>query len=232
MQDLLGERILPWFGAAALGVTCAGIEWWRSWVPSPPAPVPVTVLALAFAVYAGVRIRGSVRELKNLKQGRDGERAVAELLEELRTKGCKVFHDIPGDGFNLDHVLISPRGVYVIETKTLSKPMDRNARIVFDGSEIRIDGVALHSDYLAQARAERDWLRNLLKEQTGKTFPVRGILVFPGWYVKPAGNWRRSDVWVLNPKNVGGFLAREPVCIKPEDVALASSRVADHVRRS
>jgi hypothetical protein len=54
-----------------------------------------------------------------------GERAVAEYLEPLRAEGFRVFHDVPAEGrrksFNIDHVLIGPTGVSVIETKTRRK---------------------------------------------------------------------------------------------------------------
>lgn len=40
----------------------------------------------------------------------------------------------------------------------------------------------------------------------------------------------RKDLWVLNPKNLSAFIAKEPVTLKPEVVALAASRLALHVR--
>lgn len=50
-----------------------------------------------------------------------------------------MFHDVVGDGFNVDHILIGPAGVFTVETKTHSKPKG-NSQIVFDGETIRIDG--------------------------------------------------------------------------------------------
>lgn len=47
-------------------------------------------------------------------------RAVVEFLYGLREQGYKVLHDIPADEFNLDHVVVAPYGVYLIETKTKS----------------------------------------------------------------------------------------------------------------
>ena len=46
------------------------------------------------------------------------------MLEDLRAQGYAVFHDIPGDGFNVDHALIGPAGIFAIETKTRAKPAD------------------------------------------------------------------------------------------------------------
>jgi hypothetical protein len=41
-----------------------------------------------------------------LMQGREGEKAVGQYLERLRARGYQVLHDIPGENFNIDHVLI------------------------------------------------------------------------------------------------------------------------------
>jgi hypothetical protein len=50
-----------------------------------------------------------------------GERAVGQFLEEkLRPLGYHILNDLPGDGFNLDHVIIGPTGIYCVETKTRS----------------------------------------------------------------------------------------------------------------
>ncbi|GJM24502.1 MAG: hypothetical protein DHS20C16_09170 [Phycisphaerae bacterium] len=59
-------------------------------------------------------------------------------MEQTREKGYRVYHDIQCDGFNIDHVLIGPGGVFVIETKTASKPTKGNATIKYDGESTRI----------------------------------------------------------------------------------------------
>jgi hypothetical protein len=56
-------------------------------------------------------------------------------LEGLREGGASVFHDVPGEGFNLDHAVIARSGILVIDTKTCSKP-DMVAKITFDGQII------------------------------------------------------------------------------------------------
>ena len=53
----------------------------------------------------------------------------------------KIHHDIIGDGFNIDHILISTKGVYLIETKTYSKPLKGKTEIEFDGLDFYHNGV-------------------------------------------------------------------------------------------
>ena len=47
---------------------------------------------------------------------------MGQLLENLRADGARVFHDLVGEGLNIDHVVVSPHGIFVLETKTWSKP--------------------------------------------------------------------------------------------------------------
>ena len=54
---------------------------------------------------------------RRFNRGERGERHVADVLEELRSNGYRPIHDIVGDGFNVDHVLVGPGGVFAIETK-------------------------------------------------------------------------------------------------------------------
>lgn len=61
--------------------------------------------------------------------------------------GVRFFHDVPADGFNLDHVVISPRWIYVIETKTISKSAG-DARVGAGAEgDCRVDGAGGRVDF-------------------------------------------------------------------------------------
>lgn len=59
------------------------------------------------------------RSTKAWQRGAEGERRVARRLDELVAEGKVVLHDrrIPGSKANIDHIVIAPSGVYVIDTK-------------------------------------------------------------------------------------------------------------------
>ena len=109
----------PYMIALLLGVIAA-MEWMRWYFKTPPSPWLYTAIAVAAALWATWKIRRGLRKANLLRQGRDGERAVAQYLEWFRNKDFFVFHDVPNGDANIDHVLIGTRGIYVIETKTLS----------------------------------------------------------------------------------------------------------------
>jgi len=79
-------------------------------------------------------------------------------------------------------------------------------------------------------RAASDWLRRTLEESTGKRLPVRGVVVFPGWFVEPMSAEAKNDIWVLEPKSLPAFIEQEPRRLSDSDVALAAFHFGRYVR--
>lgn len=226
-DDLVQDKVLEALFIAMVMILFAGLEWWRWLTKSPPHPFVATVGAVAAVGWAVWRVWRLRPQLKALKLGAEGERVVGQYLEAERAQGWYVLHDIPGEGFNLDHVLIAPQGVFVVETKTHSKSRPDAKVLVVDG-KVLVDGFAPDRDPLAQARAARDWLKSLLRQTTDRDFPVRGAVLYPGWWVAPPKG-ARSEIWVLNEKAFVKWVHNEPSVINPEDVALIHSRLVNYV---
>jgi hypothetical protein len=166
-----------------------------------------------------------------LRLAAEGEKAVGQFLEGLREHGYRVFHDVVGDGFNVDHVLIGPAGIFTVETKTWSKPPRGEARIQFDGERILRGTLEPDRDPVIQARAQSGWLRDLLAESTGRRFDVRPVVVFPGWFIEQTSAKARG-IWVLNPKALPHFLENEPRQLSDEEAKLASFHLSRFIRAS
>jgi hypothetical protein len=123
------------------------------------------------------------------------------------------------------------QGIFVIETKTWSK-RGRNPSISTRAGKLFKDGVMVTPNPIDQARAEADWRRQMLKDSTAQEFPVRGVVLFPGWWVEGIDTETKAKAWVLNPKALRAFLAKEPYVLSATDVALAAHRIALHVRNA
>ncbi|WP_187272304.1 nuclease-related domain-containing protein [Zeimonas arvi] len=214
---------------ALLLTLLAGFEWWRDHVAAPPAPRLMTAVALVAVAAAAWRFHRLRPRLHALRLAAEGEKAVGQYLEGLRVSGYRVFHDVVGIGFNVDHVLIGPAGVFTVETKTWSKPRRGDARVVFDGARMAIGGREPDDRVAVQALAQARWLRGLLADSTGKRMPVRPIVLFPGWFVEQGPGATRG-IWVLEPKALPAFLSKAPHVLAPEDVALASTHLSRMIR--
>lgn len=213
----------------AFMVCIAGLEWWRWHTGMKPSPIVFSAAAVMVILYAGFRIRRVLPRLRALRQGLEGERAVGQYLEGLRERGYTVFHDVVGMGFNIDHVLVGPGGVFTVETKTWSKPVSGTARIFYDGERIKIGAAEADRNPLVQARAQAGWLKSLLAESTGKQLDVRPVILFPGWFVESSPT-AQGTVWVLEPKALPAFLAREPVRLSEPDRKLAGFHISRAIR--
>jgi hypothetical protein len=212
-------------------VVLAMFEWWRWSFAISPNPWVLTIAALISITYAWRKGARLVRTVKNHRLGRDGERVVGQMLEPLREKGYRVFHDIPGAGFNIDHVIVGPAGIFTIETKTRTKPMRGSSKIVYDGHAIRIEDGPSFQKPLKQARTQAQWLADLLNDGRTATFTVRPVVVFPEWYVERTGPRSKHDVWVLNPKALDKFLDHEPHVLSADAIDAAAHALTQHCRR-
>ena len=227
LDRLLGDELVDYALVPIFLLVVALYEWTRWWLEAPPQPVPMTVaalLALAYCVPKTLQIR---RRARLLKQGRDGEKVVGEYLERLRETGCVIFHDILADTFNVDHVVLSEKGLFVIETKTFSKA--RGARVHSDGTQLTVDGLGDQTSIIDQALGNSRWVREMLRESTGRTYPTKPVVVFPGWYVEGG---LHKDFWVISPKALPKLLEGENQKIAHEDVKLAAFHLSRFVRAS
>ncbi|MET3374775.1 NERD domain-containing protein [Variovorax sp. KBS0712] len=227
-EELLENAVSQPLMLALFLTIIAGLEWYRLYFDMAPSPVIFSISAGFGVAYAVFRIYRNLPKLRNLRQAIEGEKVVGQFLERLRQDGFQVFHDVVGDGFNLDHVLIGPPGIFTVETKTWSKPASGKAEVVFDGQTLKIGSFAPDRDPIVQAKAQASWLKQLLSQSTGRKFETRPVIVFPGWFVANSGGFR--DLWVLEPKALPSFLQSEPARLSPEDVNLASFHLSRLIR--
>jgi len=208
----------------------AVLEWWRWYAKIEYSPATFSIIALLiilFSIYKCLKIK---KKIDSLKIGRDGEKAVGQFLDLMRERGFKVYHDVVGGQFNIDHIIISKYGVYTIETKTYSKPISGKAKIHYDGKAITINGNEPLTDILSQAKAESSWLKDFFRESTGKDFKVKPVVVFPGWWIDNSSAGYNPDVWVLNPKALAEFIPKSRINLPDEDVHLLCSTLGRFIR--
>ncbi len=211
-------------------IVFAALEWFRWLTKAPPEPWSVTLVAIVAIAYSILGIIRTIRRVRPLELGLDGEKSVGQELEHLRTHGCEIFHDVPGEGFNIDHVVVSTHGIFVVETKTISKSVRGNPTVQFDGERVLVDGFEPDRNPVKQALMNRDWVVKLLQASTTHRFPAKAVVLFPGWWVDQTKPATRGDLFVLNPGQLPGVILHGPETMKKEDVALACTGLSLHVR--
>ncbi len=207
-------------------------EWWRWYTNSPPQPGPITLAVVIISIYTFRKLFKLKKRVKTLKQGRDGEKAVGQYLESLRSEGYQVLHDLIGAGFNVDHVLIGPAGVFTIETKTISKPAKGKAEITYDCKNVTIDGFTPDRDPITQGKTQAHWLQGVLEECVGKRFKVQSIVVYPGWFIRRIPENAKCEVLVLNPRILPDFLEKSFHKLSPDEIRQINSHLSRYIRTS
>jgi hypothetical protein len=166
-----------------------------------------TLLVLVFCL---LLIRDFQR-IRRLKLGLACELAVGQELERLiRPEGHPyfVFHDVPGDGRSLDHVAVTPHGIFVVETRArppaLSPGGQEDNRVVVEATRLRFPGWSERAPMHRTREAAR-WLATWLERQVGEAVPVKGVLALPGWRVEEAG--AKDDLLVVNGEDLARRLS-------------------------
>jgi hypothetical protein len=227
---LLDEEFMTHLVFATVFLILLVTIWLINLQRTPPNPWVSTVLFGAIIAYCALRAYRAFSKAKSLKLGRDGERIVAEQLDVLKRQGAVILHDVIGDGFNLDHVILAKNGIFVAETKTWSKPNQGSPTVTYDGKVLLVNGFKPDRDPIVQAEASSRWLAKVLQEGTGKTYAVKPVVLFPGWFVEPIP--RGSPVWVLEPKALPAFIQHEPVRISDADLHLAVYHLTRYIRNT
>lgn len=100
-----------------------------------------------------------------LRKGLRAERKVGDNLDRLMRVGAHVFHDIETSLGNIDHVIVSDRGVFAVETKYMSSPEKLS--------------LGIHPDVTRQIRRNAGLLGRWFRE-AGLDIWVNPIIIVPG----------------------------------------------------
>ncbi|MCH9698151.1 MAG: NERD domain-containing protein [Gammaproteobacteria bacterium] len=185
-------------------------------------------VAIGLSIYCLLKLLHIKKKIKNLRLGRDGERAVGQTLDALKNNGYKVYHDIIGENFNIDHLIVCKYGIFSIETKTYSKPNQGECKILVKHNGIYINGYLQKKNIFIQAKAQQSWLESLLCTLTGLKVHVQPVVVFPGWYVE--NHIKGHDIWVLEPKALPSFIKKRPVILTTEQINFISNQLSRYIR--
>lgn len=206
MGDLLGLSILPSLLLA--------IHLSQSYVLHSPETVFRAALTISLSIgciawFIRKLLRSSVL-MDKLRLGFDAELAVGQELDRLSRQGAQVFHDVPAERFNIDHVVVARQGVFAVETKGYSKrknlPSNVRAKVTIDGEVLRFPDWS-SAEPVHQAARQAKWLAVWLSNATAHSVEPIPVLALPGWYVKGR---RAGSVEVYSGRQLGSLLMRPP----------------------
>lgn len=202
--ERLNEQIEPWL----MILTVAPVVLALCLTLTKPSVTTTIILFLFCAVISAVaqhRLQSLVKDRAGYRLGYHGERYVAEELNQLMADGFRVFHDVPFEKYNIDHVIVGPSGVFAIETKAKRKKIKHGKeryKVTFDGAKLQFPS-SWNDEWINQARLNANNLSQWLRSSAAEAVSVEAILTIPGWLVTRKA---KGDVHVLNPKEIRGVV--------------------------
>lgn len=204
----------------------------------------MTIIALIVMLICFIKIYKFIKQYRPLKEGLKGELFMRDHLDTLRETGCKIFHDFVGeyknsDGHiqtrNVDHIVVSSKGIFTIETKTMRKPNDRDEQLTYDGEELyfKSSGKKIPYPPFKQANGEAQDIKNFLMANIGEDFKVQPVVVYPGWFIDKStyeGNEKDHKVWVCPPKYLKDRITKGQISLTPQQITVISTKLSDYIR--
>jgi Nuclease-related domain len=154
-----------------------------------------------------------------------GEQLVAEELNQLLNSGYRVFHDVPCQGYNIDHVVVGPKGVFAVETNTRhrgkKKSKQAEPRVRYDGDTL-FWPAGKETGPVDQALFNGRSLGHWLGSATGEPVPVQPIVTIPGWSTEDN---QKHRVWLIRPQALRNIIESQQDSVLPDQI----QRIAQHV---
>jgi hypothetical protein len=165
-------------------------------------------------------------------QGAVGEEKVGGHLENARPRGIEVLHDrrIPGSRANIDHLVIAPTGVWVVDAKRyLNAKIERRDVGGWFKTDLRLYvGGRDRTKLIAGVHKQTALVADALRQAGYPEVPVQGALCFvdieTGWFAKP---FQIDGVTVTWRKHL-----MTPILETEETPAADGSGRLDEMRRS
>jgi len=172
------------------------------------------IYILIFFGYLVFLVQKYYPALRDYRLGRDGERSMAQYLSAVARQLSKedanmhIYHDLVNEKkkFNIDHVIVSKKGIFIVETKTYRKDQGITNTIFSNGCELIKNGQKLSNDIPLQIKGQAKWLQNELHQVTGKKYEIIKIIAFVGWYVKGE---KIDDIYITTAKTLKNIIENQ-----------------------
>ena len=162
--------------------------------------------------------------------GADGERRVGAALERTLGDVGVVLHDrrMPGGWGNIDHLVVAPSGVWVVDAKEYRGRVQRRDVGGWFRTDVRLYvGRRDRSKAIEGVRRQRESVGRVLLHDFGEHAPPLHVAICLvgaewGWFARPM---RFDGVWVAWPRRLGRMLLR-PAVLDSGQVELIAATLA------
>jgi hypothetical protein len=221
-----------------------GLKRWRRWVRGVSLAIsaPLFLLGVAALVFshgtvlwlggalfglgtaAWIWLRDTPPDyVENWNTGAEGERKTAKALRSLKGLEWRIFHDIQTGYGNYDHVVVSPGGVFLLETKYLGGIIEMRDGVPCVRRKLYPDQSKPYGDIRRQALSSAARLKGEIEELSGYRTWVQAVVVF--WSDFPEGIYEDEHCAFVHGPRLRSWLLEQSRRLDLESVQLVSAGV-------
>jgi hypothetical protein len=192
--------------------------------------VDATLALLALMLLIS-RIVSAMPRLRILMEERTQGSQFSMALDKAAVGVGVVYHQVRGIGFEVDHVLVTPVGIFAISVEVIHQPAGHEASALFDGEFLHIEGAYALREPVARSKVVARCLADVIKEWARFAYKVRPVLIIPGWTIhrpRPPG----SDSWACEPTEFLTHIARQNPLLDSEELASVKNAMGEVVRNA
>lgn len=161
-----------------VGIGVVGISHYLlSWTGSTIVGILVLFVGRIALDHLDHRADNEKAKEKRAIRGARAEETIGTLLTQLG-KQYLVMHDVRSPYGNIDHVVLSDHGIFIIETKA------HGGHIRTTNNHLLLNNKPLDKDFISQTLSNTYWIKKKIKESIGIDIWVTAILVFTNAYVE------------------------------------------------
>ena len=201
-------------------------------------PIELSVFTILCFVWSFIKIRKIRKKLILCRKGLEGERLVGQMLEKLTNDTTYVFHDIPGSRFNVDHIIVSSRGIFAIETKHFDR--QKSHEFFFDGNmvyrQMKNGKLFFCLKFLPQMDGEAHYLQEEIEKRIDMKVPVIKVAILVGCFIRTPDDTGKcmkryfNKYWILNESLFSSMFLEEKEIYDRSMVKLISSHINEWVK--
>jgi len=151
----------------------------------------------------------TVKRAKDANREARAEEEAALQLSNLPAT-CFAFHDIAFKEFSIDHLVVSPAGVFVIATKTLS------GIIEVKQDTLLLNGELTSTNLVQEVCRQTEDLQEYLWKMTSQKWLITPVICFTTAHVQVAGPVKGVHVLALN--DLKAFFQSQPAILGTTDI--------------
>jgi len=156
------------------------------------------------------------KRYKDAERGADAEEAVGAILKKM-PEGNFVINDFNSGKGNIDHILISSKGIFTLETKSHA------GKVSFDGEKLLRNGRPFEKDFLKQAWAQCYLVREILAKWEITNPLPEPVILFTRAFIEASG--KAKGIELVGIKSLPKFLDRLPDRISTPEAGRIYNRV-------